>query len=364
MIPLPEWAPNLHPLVIHFPIALLTSAVLIDLISLFTRKWQGVRISATVLFILGALGAVAAFLTGRAAADTVTLPTAAISTLSDHEDWALRTLVFFGIYAIVRSGMLWFDVKGQKWAQVWAHVALFLVGAAGLGLLVKTGDVGGELVYVHGLGVRAAQDNMAGMVHDVHAVVGAGSAAVSGVASAGIMAGEDGSWTWMPVPNASTLPEDFRFLTGSASNLHVAAGQDSALAMHVQGGPLLFVGGDTLEGVQVDAVVNLDQFDGTVRLVHHVHDAQNYDYLAYSEGLITQGRLMGGEPHIFDEKMVDSGGWISLRAVSSGTHFRGYVDGEPATHGHGSEPGSGPVGLYLDGSGTVMLKRISVASIR
>ena len=74
MIPLPEWAPNIHSFIIHFPFALLTTAVLIDLASLFTRRWIGVWITAVALFTLGALGTLVAFFTGQATAEAVELP--------------------------------------------------------------------------------------------------------------------------------------------------------------------------------------------------------------------------------------------------------------------------------------------------
>ncbi|SVE05786.1 uncharacterized protein METZ01_LOCUS458640, partial [marine metagenome] len=35
---LPSWAPNLHPLIVHFPIAVLTAAVVADLIDIFLPR--------------------------------------------------------------------------------------------------------------------------------------------------------------------------------------------------------------------------------------------------------------------------------------------------------------------------------------
>lgn len=83
---LPDWAPNLHPLVVHFPIALLFLAVGFDLVTwLLRRPMALVRVTA-VLYALGALSALVAFLTGRAAADSLDLPTAVIPAVTTHAD--------------------------------------------------------------------------------------------------------------------------------------------------------------------------------------------------------------------------------------------------------------------------------------
>jgi uncharacterized membrane protein len=349
---LPEMVPNLHPLVIHFPIAFLTTAVLVDLIALIVRRWTGVRVTAVVVFTLGALGALASFVTGRMAAGSVALPTAAATTLTDHEDWALRTLLFFSLYALARLVVLRFDLKGRAWAGRGVHAVLFVAGAGGLFLLVQTAFLGGSLVYEHGVGVGTG--DVAGPL---------GAARIDRVQGIHVMA--DGAWEWTSGAGAeAVIREDFRFLQGAAADLHVLPAADSALSLHVAGGPVLLVAGDSLQSIQVEAVVNVQALTGTLRLVHHVQDAQNYDFLALTKGQIQQGRMEDGQVHVFDEKPIGTQGWLTLRAISDGTHFRGYADGKMLTHGHGSEPPAGPVGLYLEGTGTVQLRRLRVETLR
>ena len=58
---LPDWAPNIHPLVIHFPIALLFTAALVDTVALFLRSNDFLRKGAFSLYMLGGLTVVAAF---------------------------------------------------------------------------------------------------------------------------------------------------------------------------------------------------------------------------------------------------------------------------------------------------------------
>ena len=51
---LPGWAPNLHPLVIHFPIALLIVAAFADLVDTLFARPRWLASAATTLFALGA----------------------------------------------------------------------------------------------------------------------------------------------------------------------------------------------------------------------------------------------------------------------------------------------------------------------
>ena len=70
----PDWAPNLHPIVVHFPIALLTAAVVVDFLGLFMRTRAAVRDTATWLYCAGAVVAILAYFTGRNGADAMLLP--------------------------------------------------------------------------------------------------------------------------------------------------------------------------------------------------------------------------------------------------------------------------------------------------
>ena len=68
---LPDWLPNLHPLVIHFPIAFLALAVVLDLVRQIYLQAQWVNNTVILSYILGTVGLIIAFITGRSAAETV-----------------------------------------------------------------------------------------------------------------------------------------------------------------------------------------------------------------------------------------------------------------------------------------------------
>ena len=132
---LPDWVPNVHPLVVHFPIALLLVAALVDAIALAVRKTHPwVQTSAVGLYALGALGAAAAFLTGRDASDEVDLPAQALTTLNAHADWALYLVWFAGLYALVR-------VVALCVTQTLEHRLPFSSNGTNSNLLYTTGNI-------------------------------------------------------------------------------------------------------------------------------------------------------------------------------------------------------------------------------
>jgi uncharacterized membrane protein len=149
---LPGWAPNLHPLIIHFPIALLIAAAMVDLVdAVFERPaWLGV--GATSLYLVGAGAAVVAYFTGRQAAATVYVPGMANPIVADHRAWALITVWYVGIVAVVRLSALFAGFPRAR-----AHRVLLLTAALiGVLFLQQTAERGARLVYEQGVGVIAA----------------------------------------------------------------------------------------------------------------------------------------------------------------------------------------------------------------
>ncbi|MBI3609544.1 MAG: DUF2231 domain-containing protein [Nitrospirae bacterium] len=144
----------IHPVVVHFPIALLFTAVFFEILGFLLRREQ-YRQFGFWLLILGFLsGLVAAGfgLWGEAAAVKMGVPEKAIER---HESFAVSTLITFGLLLIYRR---W---ARDRWSS---HRKTIYISAAVAGLLLlgTTGYFGGELVYEYGAGVSKTAPGRSG----------------------------------------------------------------------------------------------------------------------------------------------------------------------------------------------------------
>ena len=145
---LPPWAPNLHPLTIHFPIVLVLVAWAVDAAALFAKRGERLAVASTWLYVGGALSAVVAAYTGWAGARTVFIPGMAHGLIDDHRKWALVTTALLVGFVVLRLAF-------NAWISRARAGRLVLVGL-GLVLAVliqQTAERGARLVYEQGVGV-------------------------------------------------------------------------------------------------------------------------------------------------------------------------------------------------------------------
>ena len=140
-------AAHLHAMIIHFPIALLMAGFLSEIIALFYNR-ELFRKIAFYLLLLGAVGAIAAYISGSYAAEGIGTGRLA-EAIENHEEAALITLWIAVITAIYHAILLFIKYE-RPWTK-WVGILLF---AALIGSIINTGDKGGSLVYEHGAGLE------------------------------------------------------------------------------------------------------------------------------------------------------------------------------------------------------------------
>ena len=149
---LPDWAPNLHPLVVHFPIAWWVAAVMVDLVALALPRAAWADTVASFLYPAGVVSAMVAYFTGRQAAATVLIPGMAHPIVQEHWNWALATTISFAIVALAR---LWARFRRPQ-PQRGIRTALVAAACVALVCLFETGERGARLVYERGVGVSVS----------------------------------------------------------------------------------------------------------------------------------------------------------------------------------------------------------------
>ena len=142
-------APHLHAMVIHFPIALLMTSFLSEILSLFV-KIKFFRNASLYLLILGTLGAIVAYVSGSYAGDGMT-DGLLQEPMELHEDAALITLWLAILLTVFKTAVTYFDYH-----KVWSQLIVIMLFAVLIGFLSRTAYLGGQLVFKHGAGIELA----------------------------------------------------------------------------------------------------------------------------------------------------------------------------------------------------------------
>lgn len=151
--------PNIHPLLIHFPIALLVCFLIMDLLASLFRK-ETFRIAASWMLYLGTLGAMAAVATGFMAAASVTHGAEVHEVIGRHKAFGLSVLGLATLLSV------WRIIAGARFSQMGRGLH-FLLAFIMVGSMTLGADLGGLMVYYHGVGVKGVKlPDARGHVHD------------------------------------------------------------------------------------------------------------------------------------------------------------------------------------------------------
>lgn len=141
--------PDLHPMIVHFPIALVTAGVLLDLAGVF-RFGARVRTAAVLLIVAGALGALAAMLSGGAAESAAENIVGIERALETHEELGRIAAWSMAAFALLRL------VAEYLWRRALLVHMLRAVSLPVLALVLYTGHTGGGLVRDYAAGTSKA----------------------------------------------------------------------------------------------------------------------------------------------------------------------------------------------------------------
>jgi uncharacterized membrane protein len=136
-------------MVVHFPIALMFTAALADLVGLVGKQAQ-ILVMGFVLETLGLVSLAAAGAAGWIAERAVVLTDPRVrALLAAHKRDAVLASFVFGVVWLYRAARHRSFGVGASWL----HMAGMVVALA---LLTITASLGGALVYEHGVGVAQA----------------------------------------------------------------------------------------------------------------------------------------------------------------------------------------------------------------
>lgn len=141
-------ATHLHPMIVHFPIALLIVGFLFDIGGVFI-KHESFTQTGFYLLVLGSAGIIAAFLSGNMAGGSIAQEGMLGKALEKHEEAAELTIWLVSITAILRILLVF--IKRYSGYMKAGVLVLYFISIFAIG---RTGYYGGKLVYENAAGVQ------------------------------------------------------------------------------------------------------------------------------------------------------------------------------------------------------------------
>ena len=155
---------NIHPLFVHFPLALLSTGLFFDFLGLTLRK-ESFRNAGWWCQAFGILAVIAAATTGLMAEESL--------DHSTHNDQVHETLELHETLMLISAGLfaalfVWRAIRKSALPSRLPLVALyFAIGAAASGTMFFGAHQGGRLVYEFGIGGTAVKQSAVDG-HQVH----------------------------------------------------------------------------------------------------------------------------------------------------------------------------------------------------
>jgi uncharacterized membrane protein len=137
---------HLHPLIVHFPIALLITGFVADTVFLLYKKEACLSKLGFYLMLAGTLGAIAAVLSGNFFTQELSGSVEAVR--ERHETFANITMWLMIVASVIRLFLL-----KRGGASPRAALGVYILYLIGVVLVSYTGMLGGTMVYDYLIGI-------------------------------------------------------------------------------------------------------------------------------------------------------------------------------------------------------------------
>ncbi len=148
-----DFLAQLHPKIVHFPIALLSLYIFLEVIGILFKKDFFSKTAHLVLFF-GVISALIAILTGNQAEDVAHAwsklgANINLDAIETHSTYANITLWYFTGLLIIRTFL---SIKKKFIGTIKYIIAVLAI--IGFFFIYQTGNYGGKLVYEYGIGTQ------------------------------------------------------------------------------------------------------------------------------------------------------------------------------------------------------------------
>jgi uncharacterized membrane protein len=138
---------NVHPMFVHFPVALFPSALLLYLLGIVLNK-KALNGAGRACLYLAVAGGLAAVVSGSFAEDSIPKNEAIHHLMETHEMVAIASLVF----GVLLSGWSFWQVDSvPRWK--WGFLGVLAIAVY---FVLQAADIGARMVYIEGAAVKPA----------------------------------------------------------------------------------------------------------------------------------------------------------------------------------------------------------------
>lgn len=145
----------IHPLIVHFPLALLLTGVALRFIHFLLRNSRFARVtlfSSWILLSIGVCFAWIAVAAGEVAADIVSKGLCKPDVFEQHQDFAYTASTLFSIALFIDLVKTWGRISFFNSTALSLIMALIYISATAM--LILAGGYGANLVYEQGAAVK------------------------------------------------------------------------------------------------------------------------------------------------------------------------------------------------------------------